>query len=45
MKTVRRTIVAMGITVIIAGIVRLRGTGGTPPQRGGWREVPADELD
>jgi hypothetical protein len=45
MKTVRRTLVAMGITVIIAGIVRLRGTGGTPPQRGGWREVPADELD
>jgi hypothetical protein len=35
----------MGVTVIIAGIVRLRGTGGTPPQRGGWREVPADELD
>ncbi len=45
MKTVRRTLIAMGVTVIIAGIVRLRGTGGTPPQRGGWREVPADELD
>jgi hypothetical protein len=45
MRTLRRTLVAMGITVIIAGIVRLRGTGGTPPQRGGWREVPADELD
>ena len=45
MKTLRRTLIAMGVTVIIAGIVRLRGTGGTPPQRGGWREVPADELD
>jgi hypothetical protein len=45
MKAVRRTLIALGATVIIAGIVRLRGTGGTPPQRGGWRELPADELD
>jgi hypothetical protein len=45
MKALRRTLVSLGVTVIIAGIVRLRGTGGTPPQRGGWRELPADELD
>ena len=45
MKALRRTLVALGVTVIIAGIVRLRGTGGTPPQRGGWRELPAEELD
>jgi hypothetical protein len=45
MKTIRRTVIALGATVIIAGIVRLRGSGGTPPQRGGWRELPADELD
>lgn len=44
MKAIRRALVALGATVIIAGIVRLRGTGGVPPQRGGWRELPADEL-
>jgi hypothetical protein len=45
MKALRNTILALGTTMIIAGIVRLRGTGGTPPQRGGWRELPADEFD
>jgi hypothetical protein len=44
MKALRRTLLALGTAVIIAGIVRLRGTGGTPPQRGGWRELPPDEL-
>jgi hypothetical protein len=44
MKGIRRAVVALGATVIIAGIVRLRGTGGVPPQRGGWRELPVDEL-
>jgi hypothetical protein len=45
MKALRRTLIALGATVVIAGFVRLRGNGGTPPQRGGWRELPADELD
>jgi hypothetical protein len=45
MKAVRRTLIAMGFAVVVATIVRLRGSGGTPPQRGGWRELPADELD
>jgi hypothetical protein len=44
MKALRRSLVALGVTVIVAGIVRLRGSGGTPPQRGGWRELPPDEL-
>jgi hypothetical protein len=44
MKGLRRAVLALGATVIIAGIVRLRGTGGVPPQRGGWRELPVDEL-
>ena len=44
MRAIRRAVVALGITAIIAGIVRLRGTGGVPPQRGGWRELPVDEL-
>ena len=45
MKAIRRAAIALGATVIIAGIVRLRGTGGVPPQRGGWRELPVEELD
>jgi hypothetical protein len=45
MKALRHTLIALGVTVVIAAIVRLRGNGGTPPQRGGWRELPADELD
>ncbi len=45
MKALRRAAIALGATVIIAGIVRLRGTGGVPPQRGGWRELPVEELD
>jgi hypothetical protein len=45
MKGLRRTLIALGATVVIAAIVRLRGHGGTPPQHGGWRELPADELD
>jgi hypothetical protein len=45
MKALRRTLIALGATAVIAGIVRLRGHGGTPPQRGGWRELPVDELD
>lgn len=44
MKALRRAAAAIGATIVIAGIVRLRGTGGVPPQRGGWRELPVDEL-
>jgi hypothetical protein len=45
MKAFRRMLLALGTTAVIAGIVRLRGTGGTPPKRGGWRELSPDELD
>jgi hypothetical protein len=45
MKALRGAILAVGSTMIIALIVRLRGSGGTPPRRGGWRELSPDELD
>lgn len=45
MKALRNAAVALGLAAMIAGVVRLRGTGGVPPQRGGWRELPVDELD
>ena len=43
MTLIRRALVAVGAAGIIAAILRVRGTGGTPPQRGGWRELSPDE--
>ncbi|HEX4866208.1 MAG TPA: hypothetical protein VFV32_01135 [Acidimicrobiales bacterium] len=44
MALFRRALVALGIAGLIAGVLRLRGTGGTPPQEGGWRELSGPEL-
>ncbi|MEO6987059.1 MAG: hypothetical protein ABI239_00240 [Aquihabitans sp.] len=44
MTLIRRALVALGVAGGIAAILRVRGTGGTPPQRGGWRELSPDEL-
>ena len=41
---IRRALVAIGIAGGVAAILRVRGSGGTPPQRGGWRELSPDEL-
>lgn len=41
---IRRALVAVGIAGGVAAILRIRGNGGTPPQRGGWRELSPDEL-
>ena len=39
-----RTLVALGFAARAALVVRLRGTGGTPPHRGGWRQLSARDL-
>ena len=39
MRMLRRALVALGIAAAIAAVLRLRGSGGTPPQAGGWREL------
>ena len=39
MALLRRALVALGMAGIIAAVLRLRGSGGTPPQQGGWREL------
>lgn len=39
MKMLRRAILAISSAAIIAGVLRLRGKGGVPPQQGGWREL------
>jgi hypothetical protein len=45
MKALRRALVALGLAVVSMTIVRLRGSGGTPPRRGGWRELPTSEIE
>jgi hypothetical protein len=42
---VTRALLALGLTALAALIVRLRGSGGTPPHRGGWREISATDLE
>jgi hypothetical protein len=44
MKAFRRALLALGLAGVIAAILRLRGTGGTPPQQGGWRELSGPDL-
>ena len=39
MKMLRRAIAAMSVAGLIAATLRVRGRGGVPPQRGGWREL------
>jgi hypothetical protein len=44
MKALRRAALALGVSALIAGLLRLRGTGGVPPQGGGWRELSGPDL-
>ena len=39
MRTLRRAMLALTTAASVAGILRLRGKGGVPPQQGGWREL------
>lgn len=41
---VRRALVALGVAGIIAGALRVRGSGGVPPQAGGWRPIDPGAL-
>jgi hypothetical protein len=43
-KALRRALLALGVAGVIAGAIRLRGTGGVPPQHGGWRELSGPDL-
>jgi hypothetical protein len=43
-RAVRRALVALATAAVVAGVLRLRGTGGVPPQGGGWRELTGPEL-
>ncbi len=41
---VRRALVAIGAGIAVAAAIRVRGSGGVPPQTGGWRESRGDDL-
>jgi hypothetical protein len=45
MALFRRAVVAVGVASIVATVLRLRGSGGTPPQYGGWRELSGPDLE
>ncbi len=44
MKMIRKAVAALAIAGLVAAVLRLRGSGGTPPQEGGWRELSGPEL-
>ncbi len=44
LRLTRRVAIALGLTGLIATLFRLRGSGGVPPQSGGWREVTEIDL-
>jgi hypothetical protein len=43
-RFLRRALLALGVTGLIAAGLRVRGTGGVPPQTGGWRELSGPDL-
>lgn len=38
-KLLRRVVGAVVLAAAVAAAIRTRGTGGTPPQHGGWRPL------
>jgi len=43
-KAFRRALVAVAVAGLAAAVARLRGSGGVPPQGGGWRELSGPDL-
>ena len=44
MRVLRRALMALVAAGVIAGAIRLRGSGGVPPQGGGWRELSPNDF-
>jgi hypothetical protein len=44
MKLFRRVVVVLGLAGLVAALLRLRGSGGTPPEGDGWRELSGPDL-
>ena len=43
MRLLRRILLALAGAAGFAGVLRVRGSGGIPPQRGGWLELKIDD--
>jgi hypothetical protein len=41
---IRRVVMALAAAALIATFVRVRGSGGVPPQTGGWRELTGPDF-
>lgn len=41
---IRRAVMAIIAGISVAAAIRVRGSGGVPPQKGGWRELNGDDL-
>ncbi|HUQ40204.1 MAG TPA: hypothetical protein VM030_08595 [Acidimicrobiales bacterium] len=44
MRALRRALLALFTASVVAGLMRLRGSGGVPPKGGGWRELTGPDL-
>ncbi|MGH9106507.1 MAG: hypothetical protein ACRDZX_11870 [Acidimicrobiales bacterium] len=44
LRLLSRAFFAVALAALAAAVVRLRGSGGTPPHRGGWRQLSVSEL-
>lgn len=44
LSLIRRALLALVAGISVAAAIRIRGSGGTPPQKGGWRELNGDDL-
>ena len=44
-QILRRALVAVGVAAAIAAVLRVRGSGGVPPQTGGWRELAGPDMN
>jgi hypothetical protein len=44
LRFLRRALLAAGVASVVASVLRLRGSGGVPPQTGGWRELSGPDL-
>jgi len=41
---IRRAVMALVAGLMVAAAIRVRGSGGVPPQTGGWRELRGDDF-
>lgn len=44
MTFLHRAVLVLGVTGLVTAVLRLRGTGGVPPQGGGWRELSGPDF-